>query len=116
MIDALQIREILALYGKYGWRLQRVLLSDALREKVSVELGKDFAAAEIISSELDAAWFSRAARDGGETWELRHLSANPYALLEVFEADDDEEVRAETLLEIEQRMQENIGKRKKEGH
>jgi hypothetical protein len=33
-------------------------------------------------AEIDAAWFSRSSQPGLTTWELRHLSATPYALLE----------------------------------
>lgn len=116
MIDASQIRDILALYNKYGWTLERVLLTQTLRDEVAAQLEKDFGAAEIVSSEIDAAWFSRMAKHGGETWELRHLSVNPYALLEVFDAEDIEDVREESLMEIEERLKETLENKKKESH
>lgn len=116
MIDQSQIREILSLYQKYGWTLQRVLLTQALRDEISDRLDESFGAAEIVLSEIDAVWLSRLAQNGGETWELRYLSPNPYALLEVFDADDDEDVREETLMEIEERLKQTIGNKKKESH
>lgn len=102
MIGERQVQEIIAQYEKHGWNLRRVLLS--------AETAKDFSAtffgdAEIVSSsELDALWFSRAAAEERETWELRHLSSNPFALVEVFEADDEEEVREEIRRELETRL------------
>lgn len=116
MIEASQIHEILSLYRKYGWTLERVLLSKPLEKTLAVHIEKIFGTAEIVSSEIDAAWFSRAAKNGGETWEIRHLSIVPYALLEVFEAEDDEDVREETLMEVEERLKETLNKKKKESH
>lgn len=116
MINASQIREILAQYEKHGWKLERVLLTQNLRESVFTEIKDEFQTAEIISSKIDAAWFSRLAKNGGETWELRHLSPNPYALLEVFDEEDDENVREETLLEIEEKLKETLTNKKKQGH
>lgn len=116
LIDAREIRDILSLYRKYGWTLERILLTQDLRERVLAALSNDFGTAEIVSSEIDAAWFSRPANNGGETWELRHLSINPYALLEVFEPEDLDDVREEALMEIEERLKETLGKKKKESH
>ena len=116
MIEASQIRDILSLYQKYGWTLERVLLTQTLREQVLANLQEDFGTAEIVSSEIDAAWFSRVAQNGGETWELRHLSVNPYALLEVFNEDDDDDVREESLMEIEEKLKEKLGKEKNKSH
>lgn len=116
MIETPQIQEILSLYKKYGWKLERVLLSQCLRENLSNQLEENFGAAEIISSEIDAAWFSRPAKNGGETWELRHLSVNPFALLEVFEPEDVEDVREEVLMEVEERLKETLSNKKKESH
>lgn len=116
MIETAQIQEILSLYQKYGWTLKRVLISKALQEKIAGQLAAVFGETEIVSSGIDALWFSRPAKNGGETWELRHLSINPYALLEVFDANDDEDVREEVLMEIEERLKEALSKKKKERH
>ncbi len=104
MIQAGQIAEILTLYRKHGWNLRRVLLSDALQKSLADSLEKLFGATEIIPAEIDAAWFSRPSKENQEAWELRRLSENPFALLEVFEAEDEEEIREETRREIETRL------------
>ncbi len=109
MIKAGQIAEILSLYQKHGWILRRVLLSDALKKSLPEPLETLFGAAEIRSSEIDAAWFSRAPNAEQETWELRRLTETPYALIEFFDAEDEEEIREETLAEVESRMK-NIRK------
>ncbi len=106
MIDARQIQEILTQYKKHGWKLSRVLLSAPSRKMLSASLENLFGGAEIITSETDAAWFFRASGSGGEAWELRRLSGTPFALFEVFDADDDEEIREEAR----QEMQTRIGK------
>lgn len=105
MISAEQIREIIAQYEKHGWTLRRVLLSDDLRvrtynELVTLSLN---GAVEFVSSDVDGAWFSRPSPTG-EAWELRHLAATPFALFEVFDADDEEETREEARKEMETRL------------
>ena len=60
--------------------------------------------AEIVEAEIDAVWFSRASGKESEAWELRRLSETPYALLEVFEADDEEEIREETRQDLEKKL------------
>ncbi len=104
MIKAEQIAEILSLYRKHGWNLRRVLLSDALRKGLGAAADKLFEPAEMIAAEIDAAWFSRPSKDNQEAWELRRLSTNPFALVEIFDADDEDEIREETLREIETRL------------
>ena len=106
MIDAHQVQEILTQYKKHGWNLSRVLLSVPSREKLAVSLENLFGQTEIVSSETDAAWFFRASGKGGEAWELRRLSGTPFALFEVFDNEDDEDIREETR----QEMQTRIGK------
>jgi hypothetical protein len=104
MINAEQITGILSLYKKHGWSLRRVLLCLKSKESLSNELMNLFGEAEIIESKVDAVWFSRPATDGNEAWELRHLSENPYALVKVFDKEDEEEVREEARKEIETRL------------
>lgn len=105
MISVEQILEIISQYKKHGWTLRRVLLSDELRvraynELVALSTG---GAVEFVSSEVEAVWFSRPAQ-AGEAWELRHLSSTPFALFEVFDADDEEEERDEARKEMETRL------------
>lgn len=104
MIGAKQIQEILSLYKRHGWNLRRVLLSERLRISLIDSIETLFGTAEIVSSEIDAVWFSRPSGAEREAWEIRHLSETPYALIEVFDADDDEEVREEARHEIEQQL------------
>lgn len=108
MISVERIQEILAQYKKHGWILRRVLLSDELRVrsyKELTDLSAEFGAIEFVSSQIDAAWFSRPSGKGGaEAWELRRLDATPYALFEVFADTDDEDAREETRKEMENRM------------
>lgn len=108
MIDERQVQEILAQYQRHGWNLRRVLLSPATMAKLS--FADLFGQATVIATDFDAAWFSRGAADGGEAWELRTLSAAPFALIEVFEDTDDEVVREEIRHEMETQMRERASK------
>ncbi|HEX8287276.1 MAG TPA: hypothetical protein VF556_04735 [Pyrinomonadaceae bacterium] len=105
MIKPAAIAEILSLYKKHGWNLRRVLLSDGLRVTITDSLQDLFGGAEIVSSQLNALWFSRTSKNENEAWELRRLSDAPYALVEVFEKDVVDEEREEILRATEQRMQ-----------
>lgn len=110
MITEAQIAEILSLYKKHGWTLSRVLLSAELEKNLSGKIENLFGGAEIISSEINAAWFTRPSKNNSEAWELRHLSTAPFALFEVFGADTDEDFRTEKLLEMENRLIEKFSK------
>jgi hypothetical protein len=101
MMTSAQIAEILALYRRHGWTLRRVLLSEALRVALADSSEGLFGPAEIVPSDIDAAWFSRSAVAGRETWEIRRLGPEPYALCEVFDDEDEEEIREETRQELE---------------
>lgn len=104
MINVATINEILALYKKHGWNVRRVLLSDELRVNLTDSLQNLFGAAEIVTSRLNGVWFSRPAKHGGETWELRRLSETPFALVEVFEEDIADDIREDVLRATEKRM------------
>ncbi len=104
MINAEQTRAILEQYKKHGWNLRRVLLCPQTKENLANALENLFGDAPIAASEIDAAWFSRKSAKEGEAWELRRLSQTPFALFEVFDTEDDEEVREEILFELEQQM------------
>jgi hypothetical protein len=110
MINAQQVQEILLQYKKHGWNLRRVLLSAETNNLLSVSLKNLFGDAEIISSEIDAAWFSRPSGADNEAWEIRRLSGTPFALVEVFEIEDDEEVREEARKEMETRLGQSASK------
>lgn len=104
MITEAQIAEILSLYKKHGWTLSRVLLSAALEKYLAGKKENLFGTADIASSPIDAAWFSRPSKGGSDAWELRHLSTAPFALFELFEAEADENFRREKRREMENRL------------
>lgn len=106
MIGIGQIQEILKQYERHGWSLRRVLLSAPLRENLPVSL---FGTADVIAADFDAFWFSRPSAKG-EAWELRSVSNAPFALVEVFDEDDEEEVREETRTEMETQLRERASK------
>ena len=107
MIGDREIRVILTQYEKHGWSLRRVLLSAEIKGNLPPTL---FGQTEIVASDVNALWFSRASFEGRETWELRHLSIAPFALVEVFETDDDEDVREDARFEMQTRLMKQASK------
>jgi len=103
VISERQIKEVLLQYERHGWNLRRVLLTAQTIKILTGSLKTLFGETEIILSEFDAVWFSRRSPNnyGSEAWELRRLSGTPFALVEVFEAEDDESVREEARKEME---------------
>jgi hypothetical protein len=96
--------EILSLYRKFDWQLRQVLLTPeakaALDEKLTAILGN----VEIVEGEIDALWLSRPSGKDGEAWELRLISANAYALFEVFRAAQPNEEREDIKSDMEMRL------------
>lgn len=113
MIDAGSIKEIIALYAKHGWTLRRVLLSEPLRTSLSTRVEEIFGSVEIAGSELDAAWFSRSSRPESTAWEIRHLSENPFALVEVIDSGTDPSDAEEMFRKAESKMLEATTKRRR---
>ena len=107
MIQPEQIAEILAQYQRHGWTLRRVLLSDSLRVHITSELPALFSGAEIVSSGVDAVWFSRPTKNG-EAWELRHLSETPFALFELFDDKTNAADLRARLVEMENRLKSRV--------
>lgn len=105
MIDEESIIAILQMYAKHGWILRRVLLSAAGVNALSRSPVNIFGDVEIHEYELDALWFSRRSRPGDETWELRRLSGNPFALVAVI-SNAESESRESILKDVEARMAE----------
>ena len=108
MINEDVIREILSLYKKHGWFLRRILLTEKLHKNLSDSIKSLFGEAEIAPANFDAAWFSRTSGKTGAAWELRHLSEIPFAVFEVFEGDENEEILREKLLEMEKRLEKRL--------
>lgn len=106
-----RLSEAIATYSKHGWKLERVLLSEATRS----QLGEDeararFEGARVVDAPVDALWFSRASHAGREAWELRLIGETPYALFETFEMDEAEEDREDVRREMEARLSDYAGK------
>ena len=108
MIDAETIGEILKLYNKHGWTLRRVLLSDSLKDSLKGSVEMLFETSEIRPSDIDAAWFSRASSPARETWEIRHLSETPFALLEVIDIAAADSERNAVLSDAATRLREIV--------
>lgn len=108
MTSSETIAEILSVYKKHGWKLHRVLLTDQLKENLSDSMDSLCGKAELVSSEIDAAWFYRASGKDRTAWELRHLSEVPFALFEVFDKDLPADTLNEGLLEMESRLKSRL--------
>ena len=102
MIDKTAVAEIIATYKKYGWLLRRVLLTDSLRATLGDDIRTLFGGVPVIASDIDAAWFSRPPQAGPTAWEVRHMSPNPYALLE--HVDENSTAFEEQLAAVEARL------------
>jgi hypothetical protein len=111
MITKDGIRSIIAQYKKFDWTFRRVLLSQDLENSLGHSAESVFAGVAIDRSDIDAAWFSRAALDGGTTWELRRLSALPYALVEVVPPETDEAELENIRSRIEDDLRERVNNR-----
>lgn len=108
MIGPSEIREIIATYRKHGWSLSRVLLSDESKRRLAGDLADLFGDAEIIDSNIDAAWFTRRSRPGSVTWELRRFTALPFALVEVLDDSASGEERENALAGAEDRLRQSL--------
>lgn len=105
MIESKLIEEILFLYKKNGWILNRVLMSAELRESLSEkEIENIFGDTEITDAEFDAVWWTRASQHNNNAWELRHLSKPPYALFELVDRNADDEEIKDVQKQLENRM------------
>ncbi len=112
MIDRTGIEQILAQYAKHGWILRRVLLSPGYREAGMASVFQD---TEVKESDLDGLWFSRSSQPGITAWELRHLSAMPFALVENITDTTVSDDADKILRDVESRMIEVI-RRRQIGH
>lgn len=102
-----KFRDALALYRRHGWRLVRSLMRAETMAELRRDAGADeFEGAPVAASETDAMWFARASAGGREAWELRLVAEPPYALFELFEADEEEEDREDVRREMEARLRE----------
>jgi hypothetical protein len=103
------ISEIVATYERHGWHLRRMLLKPQTRDQLA-EAAHDLIEVAVRVSDFDALWFARASHASREAWELRLIAEHPYALFELFEANESEEEREQLLREMENRMREHVTK------
>lgn len=115
MIDPAAITDIFSLYKKHGWTVRRILITPELEKALAATQNNLLQAVEKRSSDINAAWFSRASDADRETWELRLLGSTPFALLDVIDKSASETEREEALTRIEERMRE-FNSRRATGH
>lgn len=115
MIKAQEIKEILETYKKYGWILQKILLSDKLKKELSkAEIRDIFGHTKIAHSKTDGALFFRNSENNKEAWELRHLHVNPFAIFELIEFESSDAEKQEILKQMENRLENYVSNKRTE--
>lgn len=102
MTEPAAIAAIIEQYVRHGWKLRRVLMSRGLADALSD--AALFAGADVRSSSHDGLWFSRRSLPDREAWELRRISAAPFAVVEVIPDGLTDQERDELLSSAEARM------------
>ena len=108
MIEAAQLDQIIAQYEKHGWKLRLVLASETARDA----LQKGIPDTPISEAEIDAAWFSRSSKPGVTAWDIRLLSGEPYALVEVIDDAADQDHLESVLRGAEEKIRQIALKRR----
>ena len=103
MTNRSDIAEIVDQYVKHGWKLRRVLLTAKLGSSLGDPAGL-FGGAELRTADHDGLWFSRRSMPDREAWELRRISASPFAVVEVIPDCLTDQERDELLSHAEERM------------
>jgi hypothetical protein len=111
MIDVGALCELVKTYEKHGWVLRRILLSAASQKILTSESGTSLKGMKVVTSDVDAAWFSRPPQPGDTTWEIRYLGDIPYALLEKLDENDSE--FEQQLAAVESRLRDGIAAKRK---
>jgi hypothetical protein len=102
------VREILSQYKRFGWQLERVLLTPDLKKSLGESIATLFENVSVVESDLDAAWFSRPAVNGRIALELRSLTNSPFALLDSSGPAAGESELAEIFSRVEDQMRERL--------
>ncbi len=100
MIGPVAVGEIITQYLKHGWTLRRALLS---RERQTI-LANILGDVDVERSDLDALWFTRQSKPDSEAWELRRLTAMPFALVAVIPAFTSVDEVEATLSQVVEEM------------
>ena len=107
------VRQILSQYERFGWKLERVLLSPQTARTLASCADEIFGTCDLRSSDIDAVWFSRPNEQGQTAWELRTLNENPFALIEVVDSDISDGELNSVFEHTENRLREKLGQRAK---
>jgi hypothetical protein len=102
MTDLDLIASVVAQYRKFGWKLERILLSNANSE-LRGRLVSEYPITQILDRPVDALWFSRPRKDS-ITWEIRRLTGSPFALLAVFDSKMSEDDRERIIRDLEDQI------------
>lgn len=102
------LTELVIQYEKHGWRLRRIVSTDALGPDILREIEAFGDGIDVGLSVVDGAWFSRRSGGRSETWELRHLGGSPFAMLARIEHDAGPETIREIRRTIEEKMSQKI--------
>ena len=108
MISYEAVSEILAQYQRFGWQLERVVLTPELKLRLARSADELFEGKPIMESDLDAAWFSRTNENGRVAWELRSLGATPFALVDSAMPNSSESELNELFQRVEDEMRERL--------
>lgn len=98
MTNDAAVAAIIEQYESHGWKLRRVLLSPEMDGSAG------FGDAEVRTSEQGGLWFSRRSQPDREAWELRRVSASPFAVIQIVPDGLTAQERDELLGEAEARM------------
>lgn len=103
-LDLLQ--EIVKTYQQHGWQLSSLLLTEDLQREVEqLRASRVFLPnVDIRNSAINAIWFSRPSGNRN-AWEIRLISASPYALFETFAADGSVTERERVCRAMENRLE-----------
>lgn len=101
-MDRAAIAAIIEQYVRHGWKLRRVLMTSEMAQATAGS--SEFGDAEIRPSGHGGLWFSRRSHPEHEAWELRRVSASPFAVVEVVPEGLTDQERDELLEQAESRM------------
>ena len=108
MITEEAVREIIAQYNRFGWKLERIILKPEVRSELSSSAPGLFDKNIVSESDLNAAWFSRLNANGRMAWELRALGPTPFALVDSAEPSATESDLNELFQRVENEMRQRV--------
>lgn len=113
-MDRNAISAIIEQYRTHGWELRRALITPELKGSLP-EVEDIFGSVEVRIGPNAGLWFSRRSQPDHETWELRRISASPFAVVAILPDSAGPEERELDLADAENRMF-NTERRKESSH